>query len=50
MRLVLNVIPLGFANFRLIPVTLTAFGREIVSIEEAERLGLAHQAAISAAP
>ena len=33
-------IPLGLANFKLIPVTLTPFGRDIVSIEEAQRLGL----------
>jgi uncharacterized membrane protein YccF (DUF307 family) len=39
-------IPLGLANFKLIPVTLTPFGRDIVSIEEAERRGLAHQAAV----
>ena len=36
-------IPLGLANFKLIPVTLTPFGRDIVSIEEAQRLGLAQQ-------
>jgi hypothetical protein len=33
-------IPLGLANFKLIPVTLRPFGRDIVSIEEAERQGL----------
>jgi uncharacterized membrane protein YccF (DUF307 family) len=33
-------IPLGLANFKLIPVTFRPFGRDIVSIEEAERLGL----------
>jgi uncharacterized membrane protein YccF (DUF307 family) len=33
-------IPLGLANFKLIPVALTPFGREIVSVEEAKRLGL----------
>ena len=27
-------IPLGLANFKLIPVTLRPFGRDIVSIEE----------------
>ncbi len=37
-------IPLGLANFKLIPVTLTPFGRDIVSIEEAEQRGLAGQA------
>jgi uncharacterized membrane protein YccF (DUF307 family) len=39
-------IPLGLANFKLIPVTLSPFGRDIVSIEEAERQGLSHQAAM----
>jgi len=33
-------IPLGLANFKLIPVSLTPFGREIVSLDEARRLGL----------
>jgi uncharacterized membrane protein YccF (DUF307 family) len=33
-------IPLGLANFKLIPVSLTPFGREIVDIEEAQRLGV----------
>jgi len=32
-------IPLGIANFKLIPVTLTPFGREIVDPEQARRLG-----------
>ena len=39
-------IPLGLANFKLIPVTLTPFGRDIVAIEVAERRGLPHQAAV----
>ena len=34
-------IPLGLANFKLIPVSLLPFGREIVSIEQARALGLA---------
>jgi len=38
-------IPLGLANFKLIPVTLTPFGRDIVTIEEAQRRGLAQQVA-----
>ena len=29
-------IPLGLANFKLIPVSLTPFGRDIVSVEQAE--------------
>jgi uncharacterized membrane protein YccF (DUF307 family) len=33
-------IPLGLANFKLIPVSLTPFGREIVAIDEARRLGV----------
>lgn len=32
-------IPLGIANFKLIPVTLTPFGREIVDPDQARRLG-----------
>jgi uncharacterized membrane protein YccF (DUF307 family) len=43
-------IPLGLANFKLIPVTFTPFGRDIVSIEEAERRGLAQSAAVPANP
>jgi uncharacterized membrane protein YccF (DUF307 family) len=39
-------IPLGLANFKLIPVTLTPFGRDIVSIEEAQRLGLEQEVAM----
>jgi uncharacterized membrane protein YccF (DUF307 family) len=33
-------IPLGLANFKLIPVSLLPLGREIVSVEEARALGL----------
>jgi uncharacterized membrane protein YccF (DUF307 family) len=36
-------IPLGLANFKLIPVSLTPFGREIVSIDEARRRGFSEQ-------
>ena len=32
-------IPLGLANFKLIPVSLTPFGRDIVPIEEAHAAG-----------
>jgi uncharacterized membrane protein YccF (DUF307 family) len=39
-------IPLGLANFKLIAVTFRPFGRDIVSIEEAERQGLPQQAAV----
>jgi uncharacterized membrane protein YccF (DUF307 family) len=34
-------IPLGLANFKLIPVSLTPFGRDIVDIDQARRMGLA---------
>src|SRR4249919_3073233 len=33
-------IPLGLANFKLIPVSVTPFGREIMDVEQARRLGL----------
>jgi len=36
-------IPLGLANFKLIPVSLMPFGREIVDVDEAARLGYAGQ-------
>jgi uncharacterized membrane protein YccF (DUF307 family) len=32
-------IPLGLANFKLIPVSLTPFGRDIVDVSQARRLG-----------
>ena len=32
-------IPLGLANFKLIPVSLTPFGRDIVAVEQAEAAG-----------
>jgi uncharacterized membrane protein YccF (DUF307 family) len=32
-------IPLGLANFKLIPVSLTPFGRDIVDIDQARQLG-----------
>jgi uncharacterized membrane protein YccF (DUF307 family) len=34
-------IPLGVANFKLITVSLRPFGREIVSVDEARRRGVA---------
>jgi uncharacterized membrane protein YccF (DUF307 family) len=37
-------IPLGLGDFKLIPVTFRPFGREIVSIEEAESRALPHRA------
>jgi uncharacterized membrane protein YccF (DUF307 family) len=39
-------IPLGLANFKLIPVSLTPFGRDIVDVEQARRLGYAGQLAV----
>jgi uncharacterized membrane protein YccF (DUF307 family) len=41
-------IPLGLANFKLIRVTLHPFGRDIVSIDEAERQGLEPQVTMPA--
>jgi uncharacterized membrane protein YccF (DUF307 family) len=37
-------IPLGLANFKLIPVSLLPMGREIVSVDEARARGLAADA------
>jgi uncharacterized membrane protein YccF (DUF307 family) len=39
-------IPLGLANFKLIPVSLLPFGREIVSIDQAQAMGLAPQVVV----
>jgi uncharacterized membrane protein YccF (DUF307 family) len=39
-------IPLGLANFKLIPVSLMPFGREIVSVDEAQARGLQANVAI----
>jgi uncharacterized membrane protein YccF (DUF307 family) len=39
-------IPLGLANFKLIPVSLTPFGRDIVDLEQARRLGYAAEVAM----
>ena len=41
-------IPLGLANFKLIPVSLLPFGREIVPIEEARAVGLEHEVVMPA--
>jgi len=43
-------IPLGLANFKLIPVSLTPFGREVVDLEQARRLGYAVDVAVPADP
>jgi uncharacterized membrane protein YccF (DUF307 family) len=43
-------IPLGLANFKLIPVSVAPFGREIVDIEQARRLGLHAEVAVPSHP
>jgi uncharacterized membrane protein YccF (DUF307 family) len=43
-------IPLGLANFKLIPVSLTPFGRDIVDIDQARCLGLAADVTMPADP
>jgi uncharacterized membrane protein YccF (DUF307 family) len=43
-------IPLGLANFKLIPVSLMPLGREIVSVEQARAMGLAPAVAVPADP
>jgi uncharacterized membrane protein YccF (DUF307 family) len=43
-------IPLGLANFKLIPVSLTPFGREVVDLDQARRLGYATAVAVPADP
>src|SRR4051795_8223073 len=40
-------IPFGLANFKLIPVSLLPLGRDIVTIEEARRMGLQPEVAVS---
>jgi uncharacterized membrane protein YccF (DUF307 family) len=43
-------IPLGLANFKMIPVSLTPFGREIVSIDDARAIGARSTVAVPADP
>jgi uncharacterized membrane protein YccF (DUF307 family) len=43
-------IPLGLANFKLIPVSLLPLGREILSVEEARASGLAPVVAVPTDP
>jgi uncharacterized membrane protein YccF (DUF307 family) len=43
-------IPLGLANFKLIPVALLPFGRDIVSIEQARAMGLSPAVAVPRNP
>jgi uncharacterized membrane protein YccF (DUF307 family) len=39
-------LPLGLANFKLIPVSLLPFGREIVTIDQARAMGLTPTVAV----
>jgi uncharacterized membrane protein YccF (DUF307 family) len=48
MFVLIITIPLGLANFKLIPITFRPFGRDIVSIEEADRRGLPQQVTMPA--
>ena len=43
-------IPLGFANFKLIPVSLTPLGRDIVDIDRAQRMDASVQVAVPIDP
>ena len=43
-------IPFGIANFKLVPVALLPFGRDVVTVEQAERLGHHVEVAIPANP
>jgi uncharacterized membrane protein YccF (DUF307 family) len=43
-------IPLGLANFKLVPVSFLPLGREIVSNEQAARLGMPVEVAVAADP
>jgi uncharacterized membrane protein YccF (DUF307 family) len=43
-------IPFGIANFKLIPISLLPLGRDIVTLDEARRLGLQPEVALSAPP
>jgi uncharacterized membrane protein YccF (DUF307 family) len=43
-------IPLGLANFKLIPVSLLPMGREIVSIDQARAMGVTPQVAVPDSP
>jgi uncharacterized membrane protein YccF (DUF307 family) len=43
-------IPLGLANFKLIPVSLTPFGRDVVDVEQARRLGYATEVTVPTGP
>jgi len=40
-------IPFGIANFKLIPVSLLPLGRDIVTVEEARRMGMQPEVAVT---
>src|SRR3954451_12770268 len=42
--------PFGIANFKLIPISLLPLGRDIVTIEEAQRMGLQPEVAVAPKP
>jgi uncharacterized membrane protein YccF (DUF307 family) len=50
MCLTITGIPPGLANFKLIAVSLTSFGRDIVDLARARRLGYSAQVAMPANP
>jgi len=43
-------IPLGLANFKLVPVSLLPLGRDVVTIEEARRIGAPVEVAVASDP
>ncbi len=43
-------IPLGLANFKLIPVSIMPFGRDIVDLEQSRRLAYGRQVAMPVDP
>jgi uncharacterized membrane protein YccF (DUF307 family) len=40
-------IPFGIANFKLIPISLLPLGRDIVTLDEARRMGLRPEVAVT---
>jgi uncharacterized membrane protein YccF (DUF307 family) len=43
-------VPLGLANLKLIPVSLTPFGRDIMDVDQARRMGYAPAVVVPADP
>ena len=43
-------IPLGLANFKLIPISLLPLGRDIVGVEEARAMDVEHAVAVPSEP